>query len=49
MLIYQLEIAGEEFVTPFRHCDAFYVNLLFDRSYIYRPMCTHMGDIGSGN
>ena len=44
MLNYQLEIVGEEFVTSIGHSDEFYVNILFDR-YIYRPMCTHMGEI----
>ena len=44
MLDYQLEIVGEEFVTSIGHSDEFYVNILFDRN-IYRPMCTHMGEI----
>ena len=39
----QLEIVGEEFVTSIGDSDEFYVNLLFDRSINYRPMCTHMG------
>ena len=47
MLHYQLEIVGEEFVTSIGYSDEFYVNLLFDR-YIYRPMCTHMGDDTNG-
>ena len=36
-------VVGEEFVTFIGHSDEFYVNLLFDR-YIYRPMCTHLGN-----
>ena len=40
---YQLEIVAEEFVTSIGHSDEFHVSLLFDR-YIYRPMCTHMGN-----
>ena len=43
---YQLEIVGEEFVTSIDHFDEFFVNLLFDR-YIYRLMCTHMGNTNS--
>ena len=43
MLNYRLEIVGEDFVTSIGHSDEFYVNLLFDR-YIYRPICTHMGN-----
>ena len=48
MLIYQLEVVGDEFLTSIDHNGEFYVTLLFDRSF-YRPMCIHMGNTLSLN
>ena len=42
----RFKIGGDEFLTAnaIDYDDEFHVNLLFDRS-IYRPMCTHMGNM----
>ena len=40
----RFKIVGDEFLTAMDYDDEFHVNLLFDRS-IYRPMCTHMGNL----